>query len=563
MHIEHWVAEGHRVTVIAGSHAGDGTPAEMGPLLTIHRLRAGGILPFRAAWAVFRGAAGDADVVLEVVGRRAFLTPLWTWLSQPRAALVTSTSRRGLGRVLFDGLGVQHLYRGTPQLDGHDAAGASSLETLRRAAQEGHRPLIAVVRASETFKAVGLAAATLAGNAIALLFTIVFTRILGPSGYGSLASLISAFLILSIGGSALQVAAARETALGNLGSREEIAETLSAWLWRLGLAGLVLTAGALLLRHPISHVVTVPNHPWAAASTIPTAALWVALSLQRGVLQGLHAYGPVGTSIVVEAGGRLVGGLALVAAGADVTGAYLGTPIALAITMLVLVRILRRRLGPPHGHHEMRRLRALFAASRAPVAALMLFAVLQNIDVIVVHARIGGDRAGSYAAAAVAAKLVVWVGIGIGLYLLPEATRRRAAGEDPREVLLRGLGVLALVAAPALLVFAAVPHLLLKVAFGPKFTQADEVLLVLGIAMTLLTVTYLSVQYLLALGRQRFLWVLVFAAAIEPALLFSRDYSLLGFGTAVLAVQAIAAAGMTALAFGLRPTRTVPAALRR
>jgi O-antigen/teichoic acid export membrane protein len=283
----------------------------------------------------------------------------------------------------------------------------------------------------------------------------------------------------------------------------------------------------------------------------------VALSLQRGVLQGLHAYGTVGTSIVIEAGGRLAGGLALVAAGAHVTGAFLGTPVAMLITMFVIGRVLRRRLGTPHGHHEMRRLRSLFAASRGPVAALMLFAVLQNVDVIIAHHRIGGDRAGAYAAAAVAAKLMVWIGIGIGLYLLPEATRRKAAGEDTREVLVRGLGVLSLVAAPALLIFAAVPHLLLKVAFGPKFTQAASALLVLGIAMTLLTITYLSVQYLLALGRRSFLWVLAAVAVIEPILLEARDYSLLGFASAVLLVQAIAAVGMLALAFGVgvRTTR--------
>jgi O-antigen/teichoic acid export membrane protein len=552
-HIDHWVAHGLRVTVIAGSATTE--TEDVGPLLTVHRLRSGRRLPIRAAWAVFRGIGQEADVVLEVVGRRAFLTPLWSWLTQPRAALVTDTARRGLGRVIFDGLGVQHLYRGTPQLDGRgagDAGAAASLSALQRAAEEGHRPLIAVVRESEMFKAVGLAAATLAGNAISLLFTIVFTRILGPSGYGSLASLVSAFLILSIGGSALQVAAARETALGHLGSSEDIAQTLSGWLWRLGLAGLALTAAALLLRDPISHVVTVPNHPWAAAATIPTACLWVALSLQRGVLQGLHAYGTVGASIVIEAGGRLAGGLALVAAGGHVTGAFLGTPVALLVTMLVLGEVLRRRLGAPHGHHEMRRLRSLFAASRAPVAALMLFAVLQNVDVIIAHDRIGGDRAGSYAAAAVAAKLMVWIGIGIGLYLLPEATRRKAAGERTRDVLVRGLGVLSLVAVPALLIFATVPHFLLKVAFGAKFTQADDALLILGVAMTLLTVTYLGVQYLLALGRQRFLWVLVVVAAIEPALLYARDYSLVGFATAVLIVQAIAATGVTMLAFGYR-----------
>ena len=59
-----------------------------------------------------------------------------------------------------------------------------------------------------------MAAATLASNAIALLFTVLFARILGANDYGSLAALVSTFLILAVPGSAMQVAVARETALG-------------------------------------------------------------------------------------------------------------------------------------------------------------------------------------------------------------------------------------------------------------------------------------------------------------------------------------------------------------
>src|SRR5439155_6394771 len=89
--------------------------------------------------------------------------------------------------------------------------------------------LRALLTQSESGKAAGLAAATLANNAIQLVFTIVFTRLLGATDYGSLAVLISAFLILLVAGSAVQVAAARETALGRLGDGEKLAATVTAW----------------------------------------------------------------------------------------------------------------------------------------------------------------------------------------------------------------------------------------------------------------------------------------------------------------------------------------------
>jgi O-antigen/teichoic acid export membrane protein len=188
------------------------------------------------------------------------------------------------------------------------------------------------------------------------------------------------------------------------------------------------------------------------------------------------------------------------------------------------------------------------------VAALVLIAVLQNVDVILVKRRIGGEAAGAYAAAAVAAKAVVWVAIGIGLYLLPEATRASRTGQDPRRALVRALAVVGAVAVPMLVVYALVPGTVLRLAFGPETVRAQGALLVLGCAMTLLAVGYLAVQYMLALGRLAFLPALALVAGLEIALLAEvGTHSLSGFATVVLALQAAAATSV--LVIGLAPRR--------
>lgn len=407
-------------------------------------------------------------------------------------------------------------------------------------------------------KAAGLAGAALVANAVAVVFTVVFARILGSDGYGSLAALVSTFLILSVPGFALQVAAARETAIGGLGEGGALAATLRRWTHRMVGLILVLCVLGVVLRDVLAQIVGV-EQTWAAAATLPTGGLWLLLSVQRGVLQGMRAYVPVGLSIVLEQLGRLVAGAVLVAAGLGVTGAYLGTPLAMLVMCVVLWFVLRRRLGAPHavGGHD-RRLRALVAGAWGPILGLTLIAVLQNIDVIVVKHEIGGDRAGSYAAAAVAAKVVLWTAIGVGLYLLPEAARLNAAGRDPRPVLVRALAIILAVSVPVLAIFALVPGLLLRVAFGPDYEQASDALFVLGAAMSLLALAYLAVQYMLALGRVAFLPVLGVVAVLEPLLLTGvRD--LVGFATIVLIVQSLAAAGV--LTLSLRRVRQ-PAAMR-
>ncbi len=67
----------------------------------------------------------------------------------------------------------------------------------------------------------------------------------------------------------------------------------------------------------------------------------------------------------------------------------------------------------------------------APIAGLIVIAVLQNIDLIAAKHRFSSQVASSYAATAVAAKVLIWVAMGAGFYLVPEVSRRRAAGEDP------------------------------------------------------------------------------------------------------------------------------------
>lgn len=496
---------------------------------------------FRAAWRTWRGAGRDADVILEVVGRRAYLTPLWGWLEAPR--IVSQDGPGSLAARLYRPL----LYGGTP------VVAAPTLAMLEQAARGERVRVRDAVARSETAKAAGLAAATLGANAIQLIFTVVFTRMLGVADYGSLAVLVSAFLILLVAGSAVQVAAARETALGNLGEGARLAGTLDDWAKRILQALLAVCAISILLRVPLANLVGVPEHAWGAAAIVPMGVLWLGVCLQRGVLQGLHAYAPVAQSLLGESVGRLLFGLALVAAGAGVTGAYLGQAVAFLAVSAWLWLVLRRRLGAP-ADHEPHPLGALFAANRRPMAALALMGVLQNIDVIVVKHQLGNPRAGSYAAAAVAAKTVVWVAIGIGLHLLPEATRRAAAGLDPRPVLIRALQIAGLVALPALLIFAAVPRLVLRVAFGEEYTNAATVLVVLGAAMLLLAISYLTVQYLIALGRRHFVWVLAVVAAAEPLVLFAGDFSMLTFALIVLGVQVVATSGLVAVGLGRRGT---------
>src|SRR5205085_5807436 len=161
----------------------------------------------------------------------------------------------------------------------------------------------------------------------------------------------------------------------------------------------------------------------------------------------------------------------------------------------------------------------LFVRAGAPVAALALVAWMQDGNVIIVKHIATGRQAGSYAAAAVAAKAIMWVAVGLSLHLVPEVARRARLREHATGVLTSALGLIALVGVPMVLAYAAGGRQILRLAFGHKFVSASGALPWLGIALCLLACTYLAVQYHLALHRWRFVAVLVVAALTQPVVL--------------------------------------------
>jgi O-antigen/teichoic acid export membrane protein len=436
---------------------------------------------------------------------------------------------------------------------------------IRRRLQQGRSALpgsVAELRGSETAKAVGLAGAMIINNLIALGSTVVFARLLND--YGSLAALISYFLILSVVGQALQVATAREGVLGHLGEGASLAATLRRWTRSLVVVTVMVTVISILLRAPIAQAVGVKGDQWAAAIGLPAGCLWLGLSILRGVLQGIGDYKGVGISLIGEQGVRLVLGATLAAAGLGVTGAYLGTPLSfLAMGAYCAIRI-RKHVAlvtsgesvsvddAPAGISLWTHIRRAWA----PIAGLIVIAVLQNIDIIAAKHRFGKDLASSYGATAVAAKVMIWIAIGAGFYLVPEVSRRRAAGEDTRPVLAGALAIILVFSIPVLLIFGVEPRLLLRLAFGPKRLQASGSLFVLGVAFTVLAATYLAIQYMLALKRTWFLVALGLVAVAEPILLLQASRQPAGFAAVVLAVQV--AGAVLAFAFALRRGKAPP-----
>src|SRR3954452_2098665 len=155
---------------------------------------------------------------------------------------------------------------------------------------------IITVAKSDTGKAAGMASAQIGANVVALLFVVVFARIVGDDGDGSLGSLLSAFLILYVPGQALEVAVAREVSARVARNDPDPGAGVRRWIDRLLILTLVVAVGSVLLRHQLAAIIAVEKCPWPAAAAPIGACVWMIVAVERGAMQAFERYAAVGWS---------------------------------------------------------------------------------------------------------------------------------------------------------------------------------------------------------------------------------------------------------------------------
>jgi len=390
-----------------------------------------------------------------------------------------------------------------------------------------------------------LALAGFAANGANVVVTVLVARLLTTRGYGALAQLTSLFLIVSMPGTAVVVGVVRRvTALAVTGRSARVHD----WARRAHVQIIVVVGAmaivALSARGLLARELSIPV-PLGVFAIIVAGAVWVLLSLDRGLLQARRRYRALSVNLLVEGGTRTAAVLCFVGCGMGVAGVAWGFLLAEVVTAIharlaadhAWARGVARRdqLSQPcagqrasvssgedaRAIHRGKRHRLFLDVSSALVA-MALLAYLQNVDVIVLG-REAPHATGPYAAISVASKALVFAAIALGAYLLPEAAIEWHRGSHA----LRQLGVTLLILAipSATLLFAAVafPRWLLSFVFSARYSGAHSAFWLLVLAMVFLSATVVLTTYLLAAG-QRWIGALLLIGAVVATLALSAAH---------------------------------------
>ncbi|HXQ90336.1 MAG TPA: hypothetical protein VN768_02190 [Acidimicrobiales bacterium] len=395
--------------------------------------------------------------------------------------------------------------------------------------------------ASELRHAIPLAIAAALVGVVSLLTTVFVAHVLSTRGYGTLIVLLGLFLVVSMPGTALLVGVVRRVSAWQASGLGGRVRPWVARVHRIGEGSIVLLAIVMfLIRVPVAHALSLPG-PSGVTEILTAGGVWILVSIDRGLLQVGRDYTDLSVNLVIEAVTRC----ALTVGLADelgVEGAALGLLFAELITAtharVTATRAIVRGLAaagpaesvPPTGEEVVAAVaveetggavatsvhggRALAADVLTALGSLLLLAVLQNTDVIILGSKMP-HHSGAYAAISVPSKALVFVALVLVNYLLPEATLRHQSGSHALRQLAHTLGVMAIPCGVLLLMALLAARGVLGLVFGHRLTAAAPAFSTLVLSMVFLSVTVALAIYLLGIGWR---WVVVILAVGAGAL---------------------------------------------
>lgn len=348
-------------------------------------------------------------------------------------------------------------------------------------------------------------------------YQVAMGRLLTPIEFGSLNTLLGVFVVLSVPVSTVMMVISRRTAeyfaVGNLAGVRSLFRqfNLKVGKWALvGLVGWGVSSGILAdyLRAP---------------SLTPVFLLGICIFLaimvpvNSGILQGVQDYPRF--TFLQASGGPLRFFLCVtpVFFGFGVNGALVGLLATSAGTWLMAWLFVRRHLVK--GSEGSPFIPLVWKDALPVMAANLAFAVMTQMDLILVNRMFSPEEASRYAAAAVIGRTVIYIPSTLVMALFPMVSEKKALKVDARPLLIKAVLLTVALSGTGAFIFMVAPEEVIRLLFGPRYLESAGLLRYFGMAMLPMALLMILFQYALAQGQTAFSWMMVGGAAFQVVLI--------------------------------------------
>ena len=387
------------------------------------------------------------------------------------------------------------------------------------------------------------------GSGIAALlsfgYLVYAARTVGPVEYADVSASLALLYFFTMAFSPVTPTISRFVAMYSLrnevasiaGVHRAMARMVLRWTAPLAIA-------AALCSFPLQRALHFRS-PFTVVLVIACTEMFLLLSVERGVIQGLSRFRTYSQNAIIETSIRLLLAILLLSVSPSATFALISYGSGLLISFLLLRSQLRREWRGLAAKVVDRNEVVRFAA---PMLLLMIaFAVFQNADMLAAKRWLPGAEAGLYGAASGLARLFAVITAPFFILIVPRVTALEESGQPITIAVLRVCGWFLLISAAPLAAFAFLGAPIIRYTYGVPFGGAAELLLSLSLLAIVSNLGLLLAQAFASAHRFWILRVYATGAVIEIVALIFAHQSALTIVRSVLPVQTAVVALMAIL----------------
>lgn len=334
-------------------------------------------------------------------------------------------------------------------------------------------------------------------NLLNYLYHLIIGRLLGPSEYGVLASLLSIIGLLGIIPSSLTLVAIKYISSSKTTNERDI---LINWLkdvaLKLSLAIFVIILAISPYIKSFLHIdqsIDIFLISLSFLFSLPTF-------LNRSILQGLLKFKEMTISIVVENTTKLISTILLVYLGYQVGGAMTAFSIASIIGWYVTSRFVVN-LPKNNPLRTPPNIKSIINYSLPVIIQSIALTSLISSDLILVKHFLPSHETGIYAALSTLGKIIFFGAGPIGSVMFPLVSQRKSRNENYFIIFKYSFFLTLIFAGVTLSVYWLFPKVVINTLYGRTFLEASNLLFWFGVFISFFTLSSLLVSYGLSLGR--------------------------------------------------------------
>jgi O-antigen/teichoic acid export membrane protein len=330
-------------------------------------------------------------------------------------------------------------------------------------------------------------------------------HLMGPVLYGDVVSLIALYAVFTTPTLIIVLVLARYAAsLVAAGTTDSIRYlVVRSSQFTVIPSALIIIAG-ILLAMPTANFLHLHSPLPVIWTGIGIAVFWQ-VGIPRGILQGIQNFTALSANLSLEMVVRCASLAILLAAGTGVAGATIAVLAGVTFAYVIGLYSLRSQF---RAGGERAALRSMVGFSLTAAAGTLGIVLLYNLDVILAKHYLGAHDGGIYGSLNKIGTILYFLTLSVSQVLFPRVVEALAKNNHPGRILALSAGIVCLLGAGALLVFAVLPGLVVRLLFGGAFADGQHFVVLVGLIGLTLSLNNLLVQFFMAAHDRWFIPIL-------------------------------------------------------